>query len=97
MSKMSNSKIVIEMVPCNPAIFSATDTQPCRTNPQPVPQAMSLQDYPLVMTPAEAAQALGIGKNSIYALLRSGALKSLRVGRLIKITRSALEEYLQGY
>ena len=97
MSKMSNSKIAIEMVPCNPAIFSATDTQPRRTNPQPVPQAMSLQDHPLVMTPAEAAEALGIGKNSIYALLRLGALRSIRVGKLIKIPRAALEEYLQGY
>jgi excisionase family DNA binding protein len=66
----------------------------------PLPQnhrATAVEDLPLVMTPAEVAQALGIGKNSIYALLRSGALKSLRVGRLIKITRSALEEYLQGY
>lgn len=90
-------ELVVEMRPCNPAILSSADTMPIHNNPQPVPQAMSLQDYPLVMTPAEAAQALGIGKNSIYALLRSGALKSLRVGRLIKITRSALEEYLQSY
>ena len=89
--------MVVEMRPCNPAILSAADLSTVCDNPQTTPQAMSLQDYPLVMTPAEAAQALGIGKNSIYALLRSGALKSLRVGRLIKITRSALEEYLQGY
>lgn len=90
-------ELVVEMRPCNPAILSAADQSLICNNPQPNPQAMSLQDYPLVMTPAEAAQALGIGKNSIYALLRSGALKSLRVGRLIKITRSALEEYLQNY
>ena len=89
--------MVVEMRSCNPAILSSADTMPIHNNPQTTPQAMSLQDYPLVMTPAEAAQALGIGKNSIYALLRSGALKSLRVGRLIKITRSALEEYLQNY
>ena len=57
----------------------------------------SLQDLPLVMTPAEAAQALGIGRNSIYALLRSESLRSIRVGKLIKIPRAALEEYLQGY
>ena len=57
----------------------------------------SFQDLPLVMTPAEAAQALGIGRNSIYALLRSGELRSIRVGKLIKIPRTALEEYLQGY
>lgn len=57
----------------------------------------SLQDCPLVMTPIEAAHILGIGRNSIYNLLRSGQLKSIRVGKLIKITRAALEEYLQCY
>lgn len=58
---------------------------------------ISLQDYPLVMGPAEAATVLGIGRNSIYSLLRSGQLKSIRIGRLIKIPRAALEEYLQQY
>ena len=94
---MSNRhSLVVTMVPCNPAQLSDTDKQPVRNNPQPT-QVTSLQDLPLVMTPVEAAQALGIGRNSIYSLLRSGDLKSIRVGRLIKITRSALEEYLQGY
>lgn len=60
-------------------------------------RAIAMEDLPLVMTPAEAAQALGIGRNSIYALLRSGELGSIRVGKLIKIPRAALEEYLQGY
>ena len=60
-------------------------------------RAMSLQDIPLVMTPAEVARLLGIGRNSVYALLRSGALRSIRVGKLLKIPRAALEEYLQGY
>lgn len=94
---MSNThRLVVTMVPCNPAQLSDADKQPVRNNPQPT-QATSLLDLPLVMTPVEAAQALGIGRNSIYSLLRSGDLKSIRVGRLIKITRSALEEYLQGY
>ncbi len=57
----------------------------------------SLQDCPLVMTPVEAARILGIGRNSIYALLRCGALRSIRVGKLIKIPKAALEEYLQRY
>ena len=66
----------------------------------PLPQnhrATAVEDLQLVMTSAEAAQALGIGRNSIYALLRSGELGSIRVGKLIKIPRAALEEYLQGY
>ena len=56
-----------------------------------------LQDLPLVLTPVEVARLLGIGRNSIYALLRSGAIRSIRVGKLFKIPRAALEEYLQGY
>ena len=55
----------------------------------------SLQDCPIVMTPIEAARILGCGRNSIYNLLKSGQLKSVRVGKLIKITKSAIEEYLQ--
>ena len=57
----------------------------------------SLQDCPLVLAPVEAARILGIGRNSIYALLRCGALRSIRVGKLIKIPRAALDEYLQSY
>lgn len=57
----------------------------------------SLQDCPLVLTPVEAARILGIGRNSIYALLRSKQLRSIRVGTLIKIPRAALEEYLNQY
>lgn len=63
-----------------------------------VPQKLrvtSIQDAPLVMTPIEAARILGCGRNSIYSLLKSGKLKSIRVGKLIKITKSALEDYLQ--
>ena len=55
----------------------------------------ALQNCPLIMSPTEVAQILRIGRNSIYALLRAGQLKSIRIGKLIKIPRSALEEYLQ--
>ena len=72
-------------------------SMPPHTVPPQNCMATAMQDLPLVMTPAEAAQAIGIGKNSIYALLRSGELGSIRVGKLIKIPRAALEEYLQGY
>ena len=94
---MSNThRLVVTMVPCNPAQLSNSDTQSVRNNLQPA-RVTSLQDYPLVMTPAEAAHALGIGRNSIYTLLRSGQLNSIRIGKIIKIPRTALDEYLQHY
>lgn len=45
---------------------------------------------------SEIAKKLGISKNTAYALVRSGALRSIRVGRQIRVPRSALEDYLNG-
>jgi excisionase family DNA binding protein len=43
----------------------------------------------------EAAEALKIGKNQIYALLSSGELKGYRTGRRTwRIPRPALTEYV---
>ena len=60
-------------------------------------KAKNIDDYGLLLSVSDVQEALGIGRNSTYALLRSGKLKSIRVGRLIKIPRAALEEYLQSY
>ena len=58
---------------------------------------VSTQELPLLLSVADVVNVLKIGRNTAYTLLRSGQLKSIRVGRLIKIPRSALEEYLQNY
>ena len=60
-------------------------------------KAKNIDDYGLLLSVSDVQEALGIGRNSTYTLLRSGKLKSIRVGRLIKIPRAALEEYLQSY
>lgn len=65
--------------------------------PQPSSKAKTIQDLALLLSVSDVQQALGLGRNSTYALIRSGQLKSIRVGRLIKIPRVALEEYLQSY
>ena len=49
---------------------------------------------PLVMTVPEMAEILHIGRNSAYALVNSGAIRSIRIGRNIRIPQSALLEYL---
>lgn len=43
----------------------------------------------------EVAQALGIGLNSTYDLLRSGRLKHIRVGRRILIPAREVEAFLE--
>ena len=47
-----------------------------------------------VLTPAQVMAVLGIGKNSVYALLNSGALRGFRVGRSWRIPSDALEEFM---
>ena len=51
---------------------------------------------PLVLTVPEAGKALRIGKNSAYELVRCGKLRCIRVGRAIKIPRSAIYDFLNA-
>lgn len=50
--------------------------------------------YDTLITPEEAARILGCGKNSIYKILKSGKLKAIRIGRIWKIPRRAIREYI---
>jgi len=43
----------------------------------------------------DVMEYLNIGKNTIYSLLQSGELKAFRIGKLWKIPRKALEEYVE--
>ena len=43
----------------------------------------------------EVCQELGMGKSWLYRRLRSGEIPSIKLGRVIKVKRSALEEYLE--
>ena len=50
---------------------------------------------PLALTVLEAGQVLRVGRSVTYELVRSGQLRSVRIGRSIRIPRDALVEYLQ--
>ena len=52
----------------------------------------NVDDLPLVLTISDLAKILGVGKNTAYALIRCGAIKSFRVGRQIRVSKSALLE-----
>lgn len=45
-------------------------------------------------TVAEAQHLLSIGRNSIYELIRTGEIHSVRKGRRILVPESALDRYL---
>lgn len=49
-----------------------------------------------VFTVEDLTRILGIGKNSAYDLVRSGTIRSVKVGRVYRIPKAALEEYLDS-
>lgn len=52
--------------------------------------------YEDIMTVAETAESLGVGRNRIYELLSSRELKGFRIGRMWKIPRESLELYVRS-
>ena len=53
-----------------------------------------LKDYLDIMTVSEIADILYIGKNHVYELLENGAIKGFRIGRVWKIPKESLKEYI---
>ena len=52
---------------------------------------MLLRNSPVVLlTPEQAAEALGIGRWKLYDLLRQGRLRSIRIGSCRRISTDAL-------
>ena len=54
----------------------------------------SFDDLPLVLTVPEAAEALRIGRNTPYNLVRCIKLRSVRIGKQLRVPKAALLEYL---
>lgn len=48
----------------------------------------------LLLTPEEAARQLSIGRTKVFALMESGALRSVKIGRSRRIPAEALIEYI---
>lgn len=53
-----------------------------------------LDHYQDIMSAYEVTEALCIGKNKIYELLETGQLKGFRIGRVWKIPKESLQEYV---
>ena len=67
------------------------------TQPEAPIQAQQRPDFPmeqLLLTAEQAAEVLHVGRTTIFALLRDGALRSVRIGRCRRITRAELERYV---
>lgn len=54
-------------------------------------------DPPLVLRVADVAHLLQVSDSAVYALVASGELPSLRVGRSVRVPRAALEEWITAH
>ena len=52
-----------------------------------------LEEYPDILTPQEAMEILGIGKNLFYRLLKDGTIPAKRIGG--KVWRIAKKELIR--
>lgn len=53
------------------------------------------EQIPVVLTPAEAMDILGVGKNTMYRLLNSGQLAGARIGHSWRIPLESLQFLLK--
>lgn len=54
----------------------------------------SFDDLPLTLKVEDLMPILGIGRNTAYELVRSGQIRSIRVGRNIRIPKSEILSFL---
>lgn len=57
---------------------------------------LMFREYPDAVTPGQVQQMLGIGRRKAYELLKSGELPSIRMGRLYRIPKLSVIDYLCG-
>ena len=55
----------------------------------------SLDDLPATLRVEELMPILSIGRNTAYEPVRSGRLRSIHVGRQVRIPKNALIEFLE--
>ena len=55
-----------------------------------ITRSTSINDLPELLRPEEAADVLRVSKGLVYEMAKTGKLPSVRLGRLLRIPRSAL-------
>jgi excisionase family DNA binding protein len=57
----------------------------------------TLDDLPLLLTVDETASVLRIGRNAAYAAVSEGVVPAIRIGRRIRIPRTALAAMVEQH
>jgi len=68
---------------------------PPQSNPG-TPSQAPVPGLPELLSPADAAQALGVNESDVVQALNDGSLKGKKIGSTWRITRQALEEFLNS-
>lgn len=53
------------------------------------------REYDEIMTIDELMEYLAIGRTTAYKLMKSGKIKALRIGRLYRIPKKSVDEYVE--
>ena len=61
-------------------------------DPQPLRDVLATDA--LLLTPEEAAKVLRVGRTTIYALMKTGQLRPVHLGRSCRLARIELERYV---
>jgi len=59
-------------------------------------QPQRFEELPELLTPKDLISYLPIGRDSVYTALKSQAIRNVRVGQKLLITRAALRDFLGG-
>lgn len=54
----------------------------------------SYDELPLTLRVEDLVPILGIGRNTAYELVRSGQIRSIRIGRQLRVPKDALQTFL---
>ncbi len=77
------------------ATSGAMQQAPAQQQQQPA-AAGGGSSMPAVMTPSEAAQILRVSEEDVIAAIQAGDLKARKLGSAYRISRKALEDFLNG-
>jgi excisionase family DNA binding protein len=50
----------------------------------------------LLLTVSQAAKLVGIGRTTAYSLVKSGEWRTIKIGRLTRLTRQILEAWINS-
>jgi hypothetical protein len=59
-------------------------------------ERVSFETLPEILTPKDIMNFLPIGRDGVYAALRSQAIRNIRIGQKFIIPKGALREFLGG-